>query len=239
MNSPTETYSHYSYPLVSWGPTLMGAAVAIVISVMLNLLGASLGFATAAMGQSAHAAATGGMIGLAWVVVSNLIALYFGAWVAARSTSNPDHHSGTLQGVGVWAITSLVVLFLAGSAISGTASTLAQSASNASAPAIAQQTDNGTDAQTQAQNAIDNAQASANRNQAELRDDAVKAAKATSAATFGTFLAMLLGLLASVIGARSGAKHPEWIDRPRHTYGSDRSLTSNSTGTGNNYRTAA
>ena len=213
----SDTNTHYSYPLITWGSTLMGAAVAIIISIMLNMLGVSLGLAAAAVGKTSGAAATGGIIGLVWMVASNLAALAYGAWVAARSTPNPDHHSGTLQGIAVWAVTSLIVVFLAGSAISGAASTMMQTAGAASSQTVARENDRGT-LQDRAQNAVDNAQAQVDNNQQEIQDDAVKTAGVSSLAALGTFLAMLLGLVGAIIGARAGASHPEWKDRPRMTY---------------------
>jgi hypothetical protein len=109
---------NYAFPLVTWGSTILGSLVAVITSVMLNLLGAALGIAIAAGGQSSTAAASAGIISVAWVVIANLIALAFGAWVAARAAPNPDHHGGMLQGIAVWALTSFAALFIATSAIS-------------------------------------------------------------------------------------------------------------------------
>ncbi len=224
MIMTNETHAHYSYPLVAWGSTLMGAAVAIVIAVMLNMLGAALGFATAAIGKTAEASAAAGIMGLVWMVASNFTALGYGAWLAARSAHNADHHSGTLQGIGVWAVTSLVVLFLAGSAISGAASTAMVSAGAASSQTVADHADNRTAADV-AQQAANDAQAKIDQNQQQIKDAAVKTAGVTSAAAFGTFLAMALGLLAAILGAREGAKHPQWENRPRVTYGRNDQVT--------------
>ncbi len=216
---------HYAYPLVTWGSTLLGAAVALITAFMLNLLGAALGIAVAAIGQSVGAAQTGGIIGIIWLAIANLIALAFGAWVAGRSTANPDHHGGTLQGIAVWAATSVAVLYLAGSAMAGLGGAAmkgADIAATASSGAIAQQADrartNGAQMNAQAQSAMQNVQASAQQNAGAIQDAAVKTAGTTASAAFGGFLAMALGLVAAIIGARMGARHPNWADRPRHTY---------------------
>ena len=225
MSDTTLGDRHYSYPLVTWGSTLLGAAVALVTAFMLNLLGAALGVAVAAFGQSADAARTGGIIGVVWLAVAHLIALGFGAWVAGRSTSNPDHHGGTLQGIGVWALTSFAVLYLAGSAIAGVgdaAMKTANIAATASSGAIARQADraqpNGAQTGAQAQSAMTNMQASTERNAGAIHDAAEKTAGTTATAAFGAFVAMALGLVAAIVGARIGARHPNWADRPRFTY---------------------
>ena len=216
---------HYAYPLVTWGSTIRGAAVALITAFMLNLLGAALGIAVAAMGQSAGAAQTGGIIGIIWIAVANLVALGCGAWVAGRSTANSDHHGGTLQGIGVWAVTSCAVLYLAGSAVAGiggAAMKTADIAATASSGAIAQQADrtqaNGAQTNAQAQSAMQNMQASAQQNAGAIQDAAVKTAGTTATAAFSAFLAMALGLVAAIVGARMGARHPNWADRPRFTY---------------------
>ena len=220
---------HYAYPLVTWGSTFLGAVVALVTAFMLNILGAALGVAAVTLVPSAQSAAISGVIGMLWVAVANLVALGFGAWVAGRSTANPDHHGGTLQGIAVWAVTSVAVVFIAGSALSGLGhmamptgdvaaggsdgsaqddSTPGQSASGQAGRSLAAPPSAMTqgDAATQQQDA------------AALQSAATKTAAATASAAFGTFLAMVLGLVAAIFGARSGARHPNWMDRPRFTY---------------------
>ncbi len=211
---------HYSYPLLTWGSTLLGGVVALITSVMLNLLGAALGIAAAAIGQSSGMSASAGIIGMIWVALANLVALGFGAWVAARSTANPDHHGGALQGIAVWAVTSFAVLFIAGSALSGLGGAMMQTAgmaANASSATLAQQSGRA-DAGARTQNMMQDAQSSMQQNAAAIQQDATKAAGATAAAAFGTFLAMALGLVAAIVGAQAGARHPSWADRPRYTY---------------------
>ena len=210
---------HYAYPLVTWGSTFLGAVVALVTAFMLNVLGAALGVAVVAFGQSAQSAAVTGVVGMLWVAIANLVALGFGAWVAGRSTANPDHHGGTLQGIAVWAVTSVVILFIAGSAAAGLGNTAMQAADVAASSANGAMGQTG-GSQTGAQSpaAGQNDAAEAQQNAAALQDAATKTASATAAAAFGTFLAMVLGLVAAIFGARAGARHPGWMDRPRFTY---------------------
>jgi hypothetical protein len=204
----------YAFPLVSWGSTILGSLVAVITSVMLNLLGAALGIAIVASGQSSSAAASAGIMSVAWVVIANLIALAFGAWVAARAAPNPDHHGGTLQGIAVWALTAFAALFIATSAISNLGAVAMQTANiaaNATSATVAKQPQ----ASAQAQSAGRQAQEALQKNAPAVQAGAAKAAGGAAAGAFGTFLAMALGLVAAILGARLGARHPAWPDRPR------------------------
>ena len=125
----------------------------------------------------------------------------------------------------MWAVTSCAVLYLAGSAaagIGGAAMKTADIAATASSGAITQQADrtqaNSAQTNAQAQLAMQNMQASAQQNAGAMQGAAVKTAGTTAAAAFGGFLAMALGLVAAIVGARLGARHPNWAERPRYTY---------------------
>ena len=172
-----------------------------------------------------YSAADAGITSVIWVSVSNLIALGIGAWIAARSASNPDYHSGTLQGVAVWTVASIVVLILATSSISGAAGSLMRTAGNvagASGEAVADNMSEGDlevqarRIQAQAQAAAGRANEALDRNSGAVREVAEKAAAVTAAGAFGLFLSMLSGLIAAIVGAKLGARHPVWDTRPRH-----------------------
>ena len=204
---------HYAYPLVTWGSTILGSVVALITAFMLNILGAALGIAVATFGQGVDSPAAAGVVGMLWVALANLVALGFGAWVAGRSTANPDHHGGTLQGIAVWAVTSFVILFVAGSALSGMHGAAVQNfdmtGGASDSPAATAPATTGP-----AASATGSSQPTPQETQAAVKS----VANATAAAAFGTFLAMVLGLIAAIVGARSGARHPNWADRPRYTY---------------------
>jgi hypothetical protein len=184
---------------------------------MLNVLGAALGVAAVAIVPSAHAAAISGVIGMLWVAVANLVALGFGAWVAGRSTANPDHHGGTLQGIAVWAVNSAAILFIAGSALAGVGNAAMQTADFAAASSASGQGDGGGAAAPSSTTGQGDA-ATQQQEAAALQSAAATTAAATASAAFGTFLAMVLGLVAAIFGARAGARHPGWTDRPRFSY---------------------
>ncbi len=215
---------HYAYPLVTWGSTFLGAVVALVTSFMLNVLGAALGVAAVALVPSTQSAAISGVIGMLWVALANLVALGFGAWVAGRSTANPDHHGGTLQGIAVWAVTSVAILLIAGSALSGLGHAAMQTAQlGMTGAGGAMSGANPGQAEVGGMTAPppgpgQGDAAAPQQDAAALQSAAVKTAAATASAAFGTFLAMVLGLVAAIFGARAGARHPGWTERPRFAY---------------------
>lgn len=97
---------------VSWGAIFAGALVAVVVQLLLNLLGLGIGlqaFDPATEGDSAQGFGTGLAI---WTVLSGLIALFAGGWVAGRLAGMPRKTDGMLHGVVTWALTTVLMLYL-------------------------------------------------------------------------------------------------------------------------------
>lgn len=99
---------------VSWGAILTGVVVALAIQVMLAMLGAGIGLASIEPSQAGDnpAAATMGIGAAIWWALSGIVAALAGGWVAARLAGVPTHETGMLHGVAVWAVSTLVVLYL-------------------------------------------------------------------------------------------------------------------------------
>ena len=112
-------------PRTSWGAIIAGAVVALTIGLMLSTLGVAVG-ATAvdAVGRDTPSASTFGIGAGIWLVVSNLIGLAAGGYVAARLSGTADGTDATLHGLGVWATAFLVSAVLLGNVIGGAASTV-------------------------------------------------------------------------------------------------------------------
>ena len=113
---------------VSWGAILAGAVVAVVVGFLLNLLGLGVGFTTF---DPASSDDTAGGLGIAqgiWTVVSALLSLFAGGWVAGRLAGMPRTTDGAIHGVVTWAVTTLLGLYLlttgVGSVVSGVTSLL-------------------------------------------------------------------------------------------------------------------
>ena len=144
---------------VSWGAVFAGAIVALTIGLMLNALGAGIGATTVdATARGTPSASSFGIGAAIWVLVSNLIGLAIGGYVAARLSGTSDNTDGTLHGLAVWGTTFLISAVLLGNLVSGIASTAASGASSlvssvasgagSAVSAVGQQAANRTDTST-------------------------------------------------------------------------------------------
>jgi len=131
---------------VSWGAIFAGAIAVIAVELLLNLLGAGVGAATINPQQGqmpGQGLAVGAVI---WFVLSWILALFIGGWVAGRLADNPSKRDGALYGFVTWALASLALVFMlstaVGGVLGGAASVLGQTASlaghgaQAAAPAV-------------------------------------------------------------------------------------------------------
>jgi hypothetical protein len=108
---------------VSWGAIFAGALVAVVAQLLLTLLG--LGFGLSGYDPASDAGDSLGGFGMAqgvWTVVSSLLALFAGGWVAGRLAGMPRRTDGALHGVVVWALTTMLTLYLLTSGLGRVAS---------------------------------------------------------------------------------------------------------------------
>ena len=99
---------------LSWGAVLAGSVIALILQLALNLLGISVGMTsiTPRYGEDSPEAGEVASSAAIWVGVSTLIAMFAGGWVAARFAGIPDNVDGLLHGLMVWAIVTLISLFL-------------------------------------------------------------------------------------------------------------------------------
>ena len=117
----------------SWSGTIAGVFAAIAIQLLLNLLGIGIGAGSinASQGdQPGQGMAVGAVI---WFVLSWILSLGIGAWIASQFGASTNRHTGALQGFMVWSVASLAIVYIlstaAGSLIGGTASVLGRTAS--------------------------------------------------------------------------------------------------------------
>ena len=84
---------------ISWGAVLAGAVIVIAVQISLSLLGLGIGLSTVdpAAGDTPGATSLGLGAGI-WWVVSNLIALVIGGYVAARLSGMPLRGDGIIHG---------------------------------------------------------------------------------------------------------------------------------------------
>ena len=110
---------------------LAGVAIALVVSLLLNILGVAIGLAILdpQNGDQARGLGIGGMI---WWLVASIIALFVGGWVAGRLAGVPRRLDGAVHGAVTWAVTTLFTIYLitsaVGTIIGGTFRVLGQTA---------------------------------------------------------------------------------------------------------------
>jgi len=193
----------YSHPLIDWGAAIAGTVVAVAIGFALLLLGVAIGATAINPWQGASEQAPAWTIGGGlWVIFSNLVALQVGAFVAVRAARWPDHHSGMLQGMVVWALAFTVAAGVLGFGVTGVLA--------------------GADGMTieeTASRAVDAAQAAtgeatgAAATLTPAETDAVQDATALTA--WWAFAMMVLGAVGAIAGGKLGSDHPDWHERER------------------------
>ncbi|MBY3568981.1 PhnA-like protein [Rhizobium laguerreae] len=149
-------YLNAAFNKISWGAVFAGVAVALVVQLLLNLLGAGIGAAVIDPASDDNPSATTLSVSTAiWFVVSGVIASFIGGYVSSRLSGRPIRSTGALHGVTSWAVTTLIVIYLLtssvgvlvggvfnglGGIVSSAGSTVASAATTA-APALATATD--------------------------------------------------------------------------------------------------
>jgi hypothetical protein len=117
----------------SWSAIFAGVTAAIAVQLLLNLLGIGVGAATINPLEGQHPG-QGLAVGAAiWFVISSIISLFVGGWVAGRLAGIPNKKDGALHGFVTWALASLALFYLLSTAVGGllggAASVLGQTAS--------------------------------------------------------------------------------------------------------------
>jgi hypothetical protein len=176
---------------VRWGPIIAGLVTALSTQLVLSALGVAIG-ASSISGSGAPRSEAGGVgvnIGI-WSIVSLLISLFTGGWVAARSAGRMSRNTALLNGAILWASTLALSAWLVSSGVTGAFGIAASNAStlinqvqqSPTAPAV------GVTAQ-------------------QARDLADNAAKVSWSFVFGS----LLGLVSALAGSAAGCRTPRSV----------------------------
>lgn len=97
---------------ISWGAVFAGVVIAVVVQLSLSLLGIGIGLSTIdPMTENNPAQGLGIGTGI-WYVVSSLIALFTGGWVAGRFARSHYAGDGVIHGILTWSLVSLVTFYL-------------------------------------------------------------------------------------------------------------------------------
>lgn len=122
-----------AFKRVSWGAIFAGALVAVSTLLLLNLLGAAIGFASINPTTEVHPFEGLGAGTLWWWVISNLIALFAGGWTAGRLAGFPKRTTAALHGFLSWSLYAIVSVWLftstVGTIVSGVGNVIGRTAS--------------------------------------------------------------------------------------------------------------
>lgn len=123
---------------VSWGAVFAGMVIAIVMQLVLSLLDAGLGLSTVdPLRYSTPEASTFGMGAGCWWVVSSVIVLFVGGWVAGHLSGSSEATDSALHGLLTWGLATIVTVHLMasllGSVVRGGANVVGKTASVAAA----------------------------------------------------------------------------------------------------------
>ncbi len=193
---------------VSWGAVFGGASVAVAVYLLFTLFFAAVGVSLTASDVDGRSIGIAGVIA---AVVSLLLALFIGGCVTSQLTAGETTREATIHGVLTWAVVTAFSMWMATSAASTAAragygamlsANYASNAANVSWEESARRagvSPERIDAMKRAatpENAAAQAQDPANREAAR---------EAGMWVTWGGFIATLLAMGASVLGARYGA----------------------------------
>lgn len=112
---------------ISWAGIWSGFLVGLGVLLILGVLGLAVGITAVDIGPGENAGAGLGAGAAIWGGLSLLIALFLGGLVASRCGMTHDRATGVTEGALVWVLTTLLVIYLAGSGIGllfGTAGSL-------------------------------------------------------------------------------------------------------------------
>jgi hypothetical protein len=101
---------------MSWGAIVAGALVGLMTTLLLTLLFAGIGLQSLNPASEQSPAAGLGTGSVVAVVVTNLLALFFGGWVTGRLARQPRRSDSFLHGILTWTVLTLLTIFLVSSA---------------------------------------------------------------------------------------------------------------------------
>lgn len=127
---------------ISWSAVFAGVLVAIVTQMLLTLLGIGIGLGTIDPVQERNPTEGLGIGSAIWYIISSLLSLFLGGWVAGRLASAPRLFDGIIHGILTWCLVTLLTIYFltttvgsliggAGRLVGGLVSTVGSAAASA------------------------------------------------------------------------------------------------------------
>jgi transposase len=98
----------------SWGAVLAGSLAAIALLALLSLLGLAIGLGTIDPAQESAPLRGLGTGTVVWLIVTGIIALFIGGFVSGRLAGQPQTLTSALHGLVTWSVTTILLIYLAG-----------------------------------------------------------------------------------------------------------------------------
>lgn len=102
---------------ISWGAIIAGVIVAIMIQFLFTLLGLGIGIGTIDPMEESQPFQGLGTGTLIWWIITVLISLFAGAWVAGRQCNLPEKMDRVLHGVLMWCLFTILSVYFFTSAV--------------------------------------------------------------------------------------------------------------------------
>ena len=96
---------------ISWSAIFAGVLVAIVAQMLLTLLGLGIGLSTIDPVTEQNPTAGLGTGSAVWYIISSLLSLFVGGWIAGRLASSPRLFDGIIHGVLTWCLATLITIY--------------------------------------------------------------------------------------------------------------------------------
>lgn len=96
---------------ISWGSVFAGVLIAIVTQIALSLLGIGIGLSTVDPKTEANPTAGLGMGTAIWYIITSLLALFAGGWIAGRLAPTRRLFDGIIHGILAWSLVTLITLY--------------------------------------------------------------------------------------------------------------------------------
>lgn len=104
---------------VSWGAVFAAVAVVLALQLFFGALGLSFGAGSIDPLEEQNPMAGLGIGTLIWFMVTSLISLFAGGWVAGRLAGTPQRFDGAIHGVLGWSVATLATFYLLSTAVGG------------------------------------------------------------------------------------------------------------------------
>lgn len=183
---------------VQWGPIIAGLISAITIFLLLTVLGIGIG---ASVLDPNNAGDNAGTFSAIWGAISAILAFFVGGWIAAKTAAVGGEFGGLMNGVMVGAAGLVLIIYLTSTGLGNLFGTLSSNVGdiiNATATVAQEEGVSPEEAQDEA------ADVAAQAQEAVEDIDPNVAFEAVRNGAIGTFLGMLLPLVAAGLGGYLG-----------------------------------